>query len=55
MCTSVIVVGVSTKSACRSKKCVCVGGLKLSLNHLVPPALGSVAKNVCVCECVCVL
>ena len=25
------------------------GGLKLSLNHLVPPALGSVLKSVCVC------
>ena len=24
------------------------GGLKLSLNHLVPPALGSVLKSVCV-------
>ena len=30
------------------------GGLKLSLNHLVPPALGSVLKSVCVCVCVCV-
>ena len=29
------------------------GGLKLSLNHLVPLALGSVAKSVCVCVCVC--
>ena len=27
------------------------GGLKLSLNHLVPPALGSVLKSVGVCVC----
>ena len=30
------------------------GGLKLSLNHLVPLALGSVAKSVCVCVCLSV-
>ena len=30
------------------------GGLKLSLIHLVPPALGSVLKSVCVCLCACV-
>ena len=41
-----------------SKVCACVFvrvGLKLSLNHLVPLALGSVAKSVCVFVCVCFL
>ena len=39
------------------KVCVCGGGLKLSFKHLVPLALGSVAKSVCVCACVrvCIL
>ena len=31
------------------------GGLKLSINHWMPLALGSVCKSVCVCgECMCV-
>ena len=29
------------------------GGLKLCLIHLVPPALRSVLKKVCVCVCAC--